>query len=59
MTKKHLSTALTGRILLLVSSLTGIEQVIDKMKSLDFVVDEIISEKHFFERLVVLRGALR
>lgn len=47
-----------GRILLLVSSLTGIEQVIDKMKSLDFVVDEIISEKHFFERLVVLRGAL-
>ena len=48
-----------GRILLLVSSLTGIEQVIDKMKSLDFVVDEIISEKHFFERLVVIRGALR
>ena len=47
-----------GRILLLVSSLTGIEQVIEKMKSLDFVVDEIISEKHFFERLVVLRGAL-
>ncbi len=48
-----------GRILLLVSSLTGIEQIIDKMKSLDFVVDEIMSEKHFFERLVVLRGALR
>ncbi|NYT00537.1 MAG: methyltransferase [Methanocellales archaeon] len=48
-----------GRMLLLVSSLTGIEQLIEKMRSLDLVVDEIISEKHFFERLVVLRGALR
>lgn len=36
------------RILLLVSSLTGIEQVIARMESLGFVVDEIMSEKHFF-----------
>lgn len=48
-----------GRILLLVSSLTGIEQITDKMESLGLVVDEIMSEKHFFERLVVLRGFLR
>lgn len=48
-----------GRILLLVSSLTGIEQVIERMKSLGFVVDEIMSEKHFFERLVVLRGTVK
>ncbi|MDI6639223.1 MAG: hypothetical protein QMD78_00180 [Methanocellales archaeon] len=37
-----------GRILLLASSLTGIEQVIARMESLGFVVDEIMSEKHFF-----------
>lgn len=45
-----------GRILLLISSLTGIKQVGEKMESLDFTVDEVLSEKHFFERLVVLRG---
>lgn len=45
-----------GRILLLISSLTGIEQVKEKMESLGFAVDEVLSEKHFFERLVVLRG---
>lgn len=44
-----------GRILLLASSLTGIEQIIARMESIGFVVDEIMGEKHFFERLVVLR----
>ncbi|MDD2666032.1 MAG: methyltransferase [Methanocellales archaeon] len=48
-----------GRILLLASSLTGIEQITARMESLGLVVDEIMSEKHFFERLVVLRGFLR
>lgn len=45
-----------GRILLSISSLTGIEQVKEKMAALGFTVDEVLSETHFFERLVVLRG---
>ncbi|MCD5409433.1 MAG: hypothetical protein LRZ87_01515 [Methanocellales archaeon] len=40
----------------MISSLTGIKQVGEKMESLGFTVDEVLSEKHFFERLVVLRG---
>ncbi|HIH36336.1 MAG TPA: methyltransferase [Methanocellales archaeon] len=48
-----------GRILLLASSLAGIEQVIAKMESLGLAVDGIMSEKHFFERLVVLRGFVK
>ncbi len=45
-----------GRILIVVSSLTGIEQVKSKMKSLSYVVEEKEEERFMFEHLVVLSG---
>ncbi|MCD4703249.1 MAG: methyltransferase, partial [Methanosarcinaceae archaeon] len=48
----------TGIILLLVSSLTGIESVRSLMVSSGFKVDEVGRDKCFFEELVVLRGML-
>ncbi|MGP8322302.1 MAG: HemK2/MTQ2 family protein methyltransferase [Methanosarcinaceae archaeon] len=45
-----------GIILLLVSSLTGIEHVSSKMESMGFVVDIAGRKKCFFEELVVLLG---
>ncbi|MEA1984806.1 MAG: HemK2/MTQ2 family protein methyltransferase [Euryarchaeota archaeon] len=48
----------TGTILLLVSSLTGIEAVRCLMVSSGFIVDEVGRSKCFFEELVVLRGVL-
>lgn len=47
-----------GRILLLVSSLTGIEAVERKMHSLEFKVERRMRERYFFEELVVLAGKL-
>jgi release factor glutamine methyltransferase len=45
-----------GRILMVVSSLTGIEQVKSKMKSLNFEVKEEAQERFMFEQLAVLSG---
>ena len=45
-------------MLLLVSSLTGIEEVEQRMHSLGFKVELIMKERYFFEELVVLAGRL-
>lgn len=45
-----------GQLLLVVSSITGIEDVEQKMCSLGFKVDRIAREKYFFEEIVVLAG---
>lgn len=45
-----------GRILMVVSSLTGIEQVKSKMKSLNYAVEEKSQERFMFEQLTVIRG---
>lgn len=45
-----------GRILIVVSSLTGIEQVISKMKSLNFETEEMARERFMFEQLAVISG---
>jgi release factor glutamine methyltransferase len=51
--KEHLSDG--GRALLLVSSLSGLEQVIRKAEKLGLEARELSSEKYFFEALHVLR----
>ena len=43
-----------GRILMLISSLTGIEEVKSKMKSLGFYIEELNKERFNFEQLVVI-----
>ncbi len=48
-----------GRILMVVSSLTGIEEVKSKMRSLNYIVGEIGRERFMFEQLVVLAGTKR
>ncbi len=48
-----------GSVLLLVSSLTNIEKVCERMKSVGFYVHEAASVRCPGERLVVLRGSLR
>lgn len=45
-----------GRILMVVSSLTGIEQVKSKMSSMNFEVKEVAQERFMFEQLAVLSG---
>ena len=45
-----------GRVLLLVSSLTGIKEVCLIMNNADLFVEPISRSKHFFEQLVVLKG---
>jgi len=40
----------------LISSLSDIEAVMKKMTSLGFIAEELLSERYFFERLVVIRG---
>ncbi|MEM2990806.1 MAG: class I SAM-dependent methyltransferase [Halobacteria archaeon] len=45
-----------GQLLLVVSSITGIEEVEQKMCSLGFKVNRIAREKYFFEEIVVLAG---
>jgi len=45
-----------GRVLLLVSSLTGIKEVCLIMNNAGFFVETISRSKHFFEQLVVLKG---
>ena len=48
-----------GKILIVVSSLTGIEEVKSRMESLDYAVREISRERFMFEQLVVLAGTKR
>ncbi|MDI6888512.1 MAG: class I SAM-dependent methyltransferase [Methanocellales archaeon] len=48
-----------GRFLLLVSSLSGVDAIMERMTSLGFIVEELLSERYFFERLVVLRGRMK
>ncbi len=48
-----------GRILMVVSSLTGIEQVKSKLKSMNYVVEEKSQERFMFEQLAVLSGTKR
>ncbi|MBE0524320.1 MAG: methyltransferase [Methanosarcinales archaeon] len=45
-----------GRVLLLVSSLTGIKEVCNIMNNAGLFVEPISKSKHFFEQLVVLKG---
>jgi release factor glutamine methyltransferase len=51
--RDHLSSR--GRALLLVSSLSGLENVIKKASELGLEVSELSSERYFFEALYVLR----
>ncbi|MDP2766797.1 MAG: modification methylase HemK, partial [Candidatus Methanoperedens sp.] len=48
-----------GRILMVVSSLTGIEEVKSKMKYLNYTVEEKGRERFMFEQLAVLSGTKR
>ncbi len=45
-----------GRVLMVVSSLTGIEKVKSKMKSLNYTVEEKSQERFMFEQLTVIAG---
>jgi len=47
-----------GRILMLVSSFTGIEEVKTKMSSLGYCVEEKIKERYMFEELLVIAGTM-
>jgi release factor glutamine methyltransferase len=47
-----------GKILVLISSITGLENVREKMKCLGFKVDIVEREKVSFEELMVVRGIL-
>jgi release factor glutamine methyltransferase len=47
-----------GKILVLISSITGLEAVEEKMKNLGFEVDVVRKKKISFEELMVVRGKL-
>lgn len=47
-----------GRILMLVSSFTGIEEVKSKMISLGYYIEEISKERYNFEELLVIVGTM-
>lgn len=48
-----------GRVLMVVSSLTGLEEVKSKMESLNYTVEEKDRERFMFEQLAVLSGTKR
>ncbi|AYK16125.1 MAG: HemK2/MTQ2 family protein methyltransferase [Methanosarcina flavescens] len=48
-----------GKILVLISSITGMEAVKEKMEKLGFVVEVVARKKVSFEELIVVRGKLR
>jgi release factor glutamine methyltransferase len=54
--RNHLAE--NGRILLLVSSFTGIEEIKSKMISLGYCVEEISKERYNFEELLVIAGTI-
>jgi release factor glutamine methyltransferase len=45
-----------GRILMVISSLTGIEEVKSRMESLNYEVVETMQERFMFEKLAVIKG---
>lgn len=47
-----------GKILVLISSITGLEAVREKMRCLGFIVDIVERKKVSFEELMVIRGIL-
>ena len=47
-----------GKILVLISSITGLEAVIEKMRSVGFKADAVERKKVSFEELIVVRGKL-
>jgi release factor glutamine methyltransferase len=47
-----------GRILILISSFTGIEEVKSKMTSLGYYVEEISKQRYNFEELLVIAGTI-
>jgi release factor glutamine methyltransferase len=47
-----------GRILILISSFTGIEEIKSKMISLGYFVEEISKERYNFEELLVISGTM-
>jgi release factor glutamine methyltransferase len=47
-----------GRILILISSFTGIEEVKSKMVSIGYFVEEISKERYNFEELLVIAGTI-
>jgi len=46
-----------GRVLLLVSSLTGVSEVSRSMRDAGLAVEPVSESRHFFEQLVVLKGS--
>ena len=46
-----------GRVLLLVSSLTGVSDVSRLMEDASLTVEHVLESRHFFEQLVVLKGS--
>ncbi|MCZ7392600.1 MAG: HemK2/MTQ2 family protein methyltransferase [Candidatus Methanoperedens sp.] len=48
-----------GRVLMVVSSLTGIGEVKSKMKSLNYEVEDKLQERFMFEQLAVIAGTRR
>ncbi|MDF1557369.1 MAG: class I SAM-dependent methyltransferase [ANME-2 cluster archaeon] len=50
----HLKT--NGQVLLLISSLTGINEVTSLMQDAGMSVEQVAESRHFFEKLVVLKG---
>jgi len=46
-----------GRVLLLVSSLTGVNEVSRLMQDAGLAVEPVSESRHFFEQLVVLKGS--
>jgi release factor glutamine methyltransferase len=47
-----------GKILVLISSITGLEAVTKKMKSVGFKADILGRKKVSFEELIVVRGKI-
>ncbi|MDD5473666.1 MAG: class I SAM-dependent methyltransferase [Candidatus Methanoperedens sp.] len=45
-----------GRILMLVSSLTGIEEIKSKMRAMNYAIEDLIQERFMFEQLTVIKG---
>ncbi len=46
-----------GRVLLLVSSLTGVSEVSRSMQDAGLAVEPMLESRHFFEQLIVLKGS--
>ena len=46
-----------GRVILLVSSLTGVSEVSRSMQDAGLAVEQVSESRHFFEQLVVLKGS--